>query len=65
VVAVGPKPKAWAIYPGGQSGDPMSPYYDNFLEDWRLGKMKEITYMVSAKEENPRLLKTVLLEGVK
>jgi penicillin amidase len=65
VVAVGAKPRAWAIYPGGQSGDPMSPYYDNFIEAWRVGKLKEITYLTAVSDENPRFLKTVSLEGVK
>ncbi|MGB1248400.1 MAG: penicillin acylase family protein [Chitinophagales bacterium] len=24
----------YGVYPGGQSGNPGSPYYDNFVEDW-------------------------------
>jgi penicillin G amidase len=26
--------KAWGVYPGGQSGNPGSPYYDNFIAPW-------------------------------
>lgn len=26
--------KAWAVYPGGQSGNPGSPYYDNMIDHW-------------------------------
>ena len=26
--------KAWGVYPGGQSGNPGSPYYSNMLEPW-------------------------------
>ena len=26
--------KAWGVYPGGQSGNPGSPYYNNMLEPW-------------------------------
>ncbi len=26
--------KAWGVYPGGQSGNPGSPYYDNFITPW-------------------------------
>ncbi len=26
--------KAWGIYPGGQSGNPGSPFYGNFIEPW-------------------------------
>ena len=38
IVSLGKDPKAWLIYPGGQSGNPGSPYYINFLEHWRTGK---------------------------
>ncbi len=31
------------IYPGGQSGNPGSPYYDNFLDDWLSGKYYEVS----------------------
>lgn len=30
------------IYPGGQSGNPGSRYYDNFIEDWVQGKYYEV-----------------------
>lgn len=39
------------IYPGGQSGNPGSPYYDNFIEDWLDGK-----YYTVNLEPNPELL---------
>lgn len=29
---------AYGIYPGGQSGNPGSKYYDNFVDDWAAGK---------------------------
>jgi penicillin G amidase len=63
VVAVGPKPKAWGIYPGGQSGDPTSAFYDNFLEPWSRNELKELVYLGSREDENPRLLRSVTMEG--
>jgi len=30
--------KAWGVYPGGQSGNPGSPYYNNLLPMWTEGK---------------------------
>lgn len=30
-------PNAWGIYPGGQSGNPGSPFYDNLVSDWARG----------------------------
>ncbi len=29
---------AYGIYPGGQSGNPGSPYYDNMVDDWAAGR---------------------------
>lgn len=30
--------KAWGVYPGGQSGNPGSPFYDNMIAMWAKGK---------------------------
>jgi penicillin amidase len=38
VVELGDKIDAWGIYPGGQSGNPGSYFYDNQVEDWAQGK---------------------------
>ncbi|WP_341835587.1 penicillin acylase family protein [Chitinophaga pollutisoli] len=38
VVELGEEPRGWGIYPGGQSGNPGSPYYDNMVDDWVAGK---------------------------
>lgn len=38
VVALEQNPKGWFAYPGGQSGNPGSPYYLNLLETWRKGQ---------------------------
>lgn len=31
-------PTAWGIYPGGQSENPASPWYENLVADWRDGR---------------------------
>lgn len=62
VVALGSKPKAWCAYPGGQSGDPSSLYYNNFMEPWRKGEMREVVYLLSAKDANPRFFRQWHLE---
>ncbi len=51
VVALDKNVKATCIYPGGQSGNPGSPYYDNFLDDWASGKYYEALVMKSADQE--------------
>ncbi|MDZ4715826.1 MAG: penicillin acylase family protein [Cytophagales bacterium] len=30
--------KAWGVYPGGQSGNPGSPYYHNMIEPWSMAR---------------------------
>lgn len=44
LVELGPKPKALGIYPGGQSGNPSTVFYDHFVEGWRLGQHKNLRF---------------------
>lgn len=55
VVALGPTPKAYGVYPGGQSGNPGSPYYLNMLETWRKGQLNELVYLQTSGEINNRV----------
>lgn len=50
VVELGDEVKAWGIYPGGQSGNPGSPYYDNFVEKWRKGEYLPLVFLKSASD---------------
>jgi penicillin amidase len=45
IVEMDDVPKAYGIYPGGQSGNPGSKYYDNFIDDWAVGKYNELLFM--------------------
>ena len=36
---------AYAVYPGGQHGNPGSKYYDNFIDTWAKGEYYKIWYM--------------------
>jgi penicillin amidase len=40
--------KAWGVYPGGQSGNPGSPYYDNFVDEWANGKYFQLQFSSKA-----------------
>ena len=42
VVELGPAVRAWATYPGGQSGNPMSNRYTDRLEVWARGELEEL-----------------------
>ena len=37
IVQLTDKTEAYGIYPGGQSGNPGSPYYDTFVDKWAAG----------------------------
>jgi penicillin amidase len=45
VVELGPEMRPTGIYPGGQSGNPGSPYYDNFIDDWSAGKHYDLLFL--------------------
>ena len=48
VVALGEQPKAWGVYPGGQSGNPGSKFYDNMISQWANGEYNQLLFMQSA-----------------
>jgi len=40
--------KAWGVYPGGQSGNPGSIFYDNFIERWEDASPYRLQFALSA-----------------
>ena len=53
---------AWAIYPGGQSGNPASPRYDDRLEKWRTGQLDSLVVPESeAVFDKTRIISTLEL----
>jgi penicillin amidase len=51
--------EAYGIYPGGQSGNPGSPYYDNFIDNWANGKYYPL-WMMSKDEETDKRVKALI-----
>jgi penicillin amidase len=47
IVEMTSPPTALGIYPGGQSGNPGSKYYDNFIDDWAAGKYHSLQFLQS------------------
>ena len=45
IVAIGNKTEAFGVYPGGQSGNPGSRYYTNFMEKWIAGDYFNLLFM--------------------
>jgi penicillin amidase len=56
IVQLGDEPKAFGVYPGGQSGNPGSRYYDNFVNDWANGSYYRLWYMKNAEDRREKPL---------
>ncbi len=41
--------EAYGLYPGGQSGNPGSPYYDSFVDYWAAGKYYRLLFLSKEK----------------
>jgi penicillin G amidase len=52
------KPRAFVVYPGGQSGNPGNKHYDQFIDKWAKGEYYEAIFMRKADEKHERLVST-------
>jgi penicillin amidase len=59
IVELTDKTEAWGIYPGGQSGNPGSKYYDNFIDKWSEGKYDKLWVMDAGEAKDKRILFTM------
>jgi penicillin amidase len=44
VVELGPEVRAWGVYPGGQSGNPISPRYADLIGKWSAGTLDSLPF---------------------
>lgn len=56
VVEMTSPPTAFGIYPGGQSGNPGSYYYDNMVEQWRTGQLQPLLFMQPDKKYDDQIM---------
>ena len=47
--------EAYVVYPGGQSGNPGSKYYSNFIDSWAKGQYYRAWVMKKGDTENPKI----------
>ena len=47
--------EAYAVYPGGQQGNPGSRYYDNFIDTWTKGEYYRLWAMTNKDKEDKRI----------
>lgn len=62
VVALGPQVKGYGVYPGGQSGNPGSFYYDNLIQTWSQGQLPELLYLTSPTDKSDKIKATLSLQ---
>ena len=58
-------PQVWGVYPGGQSGNPGSPFYDNMVESWSTGKYYKLNFGSSIDLLNGKTIGTTTLSPAK
>jgi penicillin amidase len=56
VVQLSNPTEAYGIYPGGESGNPGSKFYDNFIDDWSAGKYYTLWIMKETEAQNKRII---------
>ncbi len=57
IVEFGEEVNAWVTYPGGTSGNPGSPYYDNFIENWNEGKYYKARFFKNASDLKDKVMR--------
>ena len=63
VVALEPDVRAWGIYPGGQSGNPGSRHYDDFVDTWVQGELDELLFLKTPEDGEGRIEERLMLVG--
>lgn len=54
-------PKAYGLYPGGQSGNPGSLHYDNMIDPWSKGELNELLFLKDERDQSSLLNYTITL----
>jgi penicillin amidase len=55
IVQLTAKTEAYGVYPGGQSGNPGSPYYDTFIDSWAMGRYYPLWVMAPDETKDKRI----------
>lgn len=56
VVELGKNPKGHGVFPGGQSGNPGSLFYDDMIDKWASGKLYDLFFMQSATDSSAKII---------
>ena len=61
VVQFGPTVQGYGIFPGGESGNPGSYFYDNFFNTWKDGQLKKLLFLNSRNDDEQHIKSTITL----
>ncbi|HMH32345.1 MAG TPA: penicillin acylase family protein [Puia sp.] len=64
VVQLSEKTEAYGIYPGGQSGNPGSIYYETFVDNWVAGRYYPLWVMSLDEEKDKRIRSRINFSGL-
>ena len=64
IVEMSNPPKALGVYPGGQSGNPGSKYYDNMIDNWAEGNYYEMLFLDDVETTDNMIGTQFLVPGV-
>ncbi|MBI1223869.1 MAG: penicillin acylase family protein [Bacteroidetes bacterium] len=59
VVELGDVVKAWGVFPGGQSGNPGSPFYMTGIDKWVAGEYNELFFMKNATDSRQPIIYSI------
>ena len=55
IVSLAPQTEAYGVFPGGQSGNAGSRFYDSFIDTWAAGKYYTLWMMKASEEKDERV----------
>lgn len=62
IVRLASETEAYGVYPGGQSGNPGSIYYDDFIDTWAKGEYYSLWIMKAAEGKDKRVMGILTFE---
>jgi penicillin amidase len=62
IVALGKQVEGYGLFPGGQSGNPGSFFYDNMVEKWTAGQLNKLYFYEKGNTAAQKITQTLSLE---
>jgi len=60
IVSLSKNIEAYGVYPGGQSGNPGSRYYDSFVDTWAAGKYNQLLFVDKDEAADNKQMKWII-----